>query len=108
MQSVCKEKMKKKWMGLISACILITAIFSAVFYIAKEADHHCIGDDCPICATIHTAQAYLVAAGHGDVVKKASPTLLILPRNWHSADHICPTAFSRNSSLILAKIRCNS
>jgi hypothetical protein len=105
---MCKEEMKKKWMGWISACILITAIFSAVFYIAKEADHNCIGDDCPICAVIHTAQAYLVSAGHADVVKKASPELPVRQENWTILEKKCPAVFAKKDSLILAKIRFNN
>lgn len=40
------------WIALAIAVIL----FSSLMFVAAEADHTCIGDDCRICAQIHCCE----------------------------------------------------
>jgi len=44
--------------GILCAMTLAVLLFSA-FYIAAEADHHCEGHDCPVCACIHQCENLL-------------------------------------------------
>lgn len=100
--------MKRKWLGIFSTLILVLTMFIAVFYIAAEADHHCTGDDCPICQVIHTAQGLLTDTGKTTVHSGASlqlpmQILLLLPlvfRPMHS--------FFYEDTLISEKIRFNN
>ena len=48
---------KKKRVFSMAVCILfIFVTFASLFYIVKEENHHCTGEDCPICANIHQAE----------------------------------------------------
>ena len=42
---------KKKRVFSMAVCILfIFVTFASLFYIVKEENHYCTGEDCPICA----------------------------------------------------------
>lgn len=44
----------------MAVCILFLFVtFASLFYIVKEENHHCTGEDCPICANIHQAEQTL-------------------------------------------------
>lgn len=47
---------------LLAAFILVAIMFS-LFMIIHEADHDCIGDNCPVCAVIVLCQNTLKALG---------------------------------------------
>ena len=48
---------KKKRVFSMAVCILFLFVtFASLFYIVKEENHHCTGEDCPICANIHQAE----------------------------------------------------
>lgn len=51
---------------LLCASIIVTTLFSA-FFIIKEKEHDCKGEDCFICACIHQAQQMLKQMGFGIV-----------------------------------------
>lgn len=44
-------KSKRGWAIFTAVAVLFVMLFS-VFYIAMEANHHCIGDECPVCQQI--------------------------------------------------------
>jgi hypothetical protein len=46
---MCKNK---KVLALILSLAIVFVLLFSVFYIAKEAHHTCIGDNCPICQEI--------------------------------------------------------
>ena len=43
---------------IVAAAILLVVIFSSVF-IAAEADHDCVGENCPICCQIAVCKGIL-------------------------------------------------
>ena len=48
----------------VAVCILFLFVtFASLFYIVKEENHHCTGEDCPICANIHQAEQTLRNVG---------------------------------------------
>lgn len=54
--NICQAKrITASIMGLM---MLVAVLFSA-FYIAAKADHHCTGEDCPICACIQQCENIL-------------------------------------------------
>ena len=53
----------------VAICILFLFVtFAALFYIAEEENHHCTGEDCPICANLHQAEQTLRNTGNGTIV----------------------------------------
>lgn len=59
---------KKKTIAAITCILFIFVTFASLFYIVKEADHECTGEDCPICACVHQAQQMLKNLGTGTIV----------------------------------------
>ncbi len=57
-------KTKRIIAGIIGLTMLFAVLFSA-FYISVEADHHCCGEDCPICACIRQCEDILHRLGCG-------------------------------------------
>ena len=52
----------------VAVCILFLFVtFASLFYIVKEENHHCTGEDCPICANIHQAEQTLKNIGNGAI-----------------------------------------
>ena len=50
----------------VAVCILFLFVtFASLFYIVKEENHHCTGEDCPICANIHQVEQTLRNVGNG-------------------------------------------
>ena len=46
---------KKIVAGIAAFAVLFIVLFSS-FYICAEADHHCSGEDCPVCACIQICE----------------------------------------------------
>ena len=58
--------MKKQRIAAIIACfILMEVTFLSLFYIEKELNHDCTGEDCAVCICIHQAEAVLKNIGNG-------------------------------------------
>ena len=51
--------MKKRNLAAILCITLIFATLFSFFFIIEEANHHCSGQDCPVCACIHQAERTL-------------------------------------------------
>lgn len=51
---MCSEN--KKITAFIFAVFFIIMSMTSLFYIQKEINHDCTGNDCPICICIHEAQ----------------------------------------------------
>lgn len=62
--------MKKRRMtaGICTIIILFITFVSSI-YILKEANHKCVGDDCPICSCIHQAESSLHTIANNKSVK---------------------------------------
>ncbi len=50
--------MKRKIALMLCVSVVLISLFS-LYYIAKEIDHICTGEDCAVCAHIHAAQENL-------------------------------------------------
>ncbi len=44
--------------AILCGLVVFAVLFSAVF-IAKEADHDCSGEDCPVCACLQMCEQFL-------------------------------------------------
>ena len=51
----------------LSVLLLVTVLFSALFP-AMEANHHCHGEDCPICSCIAMCEKTLRVLGDGGIL----------------------------------------
>ena len=69
---------KKKITAAIICIIFIVVTFASLFYIVKEENHKCTGEDCPICACIHQAEQTLKNLGTGITVEFSSNFLTLL------------------------------
>lgn len=49
------ERRKQVVAVLLAMTILVAMLCSALF-IAAEADHDCVGEDCPVCCQIHVCR----------------------------------------------------
>ena len=52
------------WLGII----FIFVTLASLFYIVKEENHKCTGEDCPICACVHQAEQTLKNLSTGTIV----------------------------------------
>lgn len=50
---------RTRFAAACGAVLLVFALLFSVFFIVSEADHNCIGEDCPICHQIQTCQKLL-------------------------------------------------
>lgn len=82
-ESSRKEKQmytkKKRKFSIILSFLFLFVIFASIFYIAKEQNHHCTGEDCPICANIQQAEQVLKNLGDGEIaIVSIDPIPLLL------------------------------
>ncbi len=42
----------KRLAAVIFAVLVLVALMTSLFFMSSEADHDCIGEDCPVCAVI--------------------------------------------------------
>ena len=88
--------------GIVCA-MLVTVMLVSLFYIVKEEDHQCTGEDCPVCACIHQAKQTLRNLGTGLIVAVCvsfTVTGGIQVAQWHRSTVRC-------SSLVAQKVRMN-
>lgn len=89
----------------IAICIIfIFVTFASLFYVVKEENHHCTGDECPICACIHQAEQTLKNLETGVVlVHIISPIVVLFALMLASRIlYVC------GSSLVRQKVRLNN
>lgn len=90
--------------SLIVCMLYIFITFTSLFYIAKEEEHHCTGEDCPICACIHQAEQTLKNLGTGTI-----STINVLPISMLSALILVTLfLFAFCTSLVSQKVRLNN
>ena len=95
---------KKKRMLSVAICILFLVVtFASLFYIIKEENHNCTGEDCPICAQIHEAEQTLRNLDTGTFPHAAvNPALILFA--WVAAG---PVFLVSCTSLVSQKVRLN-
>lgn len=95
--------MKKKNLAAILCITLIFATLFSFFFIIEEANHHCSGQDCPVCACIHQAERTLRSLDggvfHQTVFMPFCAYLLLIP----AFQSFCLPAVS----LVSQKVRLN-
>lgn len=47
---------KKRMLSLLAAVVALFVVLYSNIYIVVEADHECVGDNCPICCQINACQ----------------------------------------------------
>lgn len=66
--------MKRQKKAVILICMaFLFVMLASFFYIAKEENHNCTGEDCPVCACIHQAEQNLKNLGTGLAVAAMAP-----------------------------------
>ena len=50
---------RNRCLALVMAAAILFVMLTSAFFIAAEADHDCIGDDCEICCQINVCRAVL-------------------------------------------------
>ena len=50
---------KRKHLAAWFSIIFIFVTLASLFYIVKEENHKCTGEDCPVCACMHQAEQTL-------------------------------------------------
>ena len=96
------EEKKSIFNGSMYFILFVT--FASLFYIIKEENHNCTGEDCPICANIHQAEQTLRNLGAGMVIHATvNPVLFMFVLA------IAGQAFVvSNTSLVSQKVRLNN
>ena len=54
---------RKRLAAVILAALVLFALMTSLFVIIHEADHDCIGENCPVCAVISICQSTLKTLG---------------------------------------------
>lgn len=58
----------RKHLAAWLSIIFIFVTLASLFYIVKEENHKCTGEDCPICACVHQAEQTLKNLSTGTIV----------------------------------------
>lgn len=69
---------RKKNIAVIACVLFVFVTLASLFYIAKEENHQCTGEDCPICACVR--QAEQIVKNVGTAVSYSVATDLMLVR----------------------------
>lgn len=59
---------KRKHLAVWISVIFIFVTLISLFYIVKEENHKCTGEDCPVCACVHQAEQTLKNLSTGMIV----------------------------------------
>lgn len=94
------EKRNRKLALLLALAVCFVMLFSA-FYIAAEADHDCIGENCPICYQISVCENTLKSLGYGVAVLVAAIVLTFSAAILLSQ----PKTHLKQSTLITLKVQ---
>lgn len=95
---------KQRIFSGIVCIVFVLFTFVSLIYIVKEADHHCTGEDCPVCINIQQVEQTLRNLGTGTIdltivnLKPVFLTLLI----------ICPLWIIHCTTLVSQKVRLNN
>ena len=98
-----KTKRKRHLAALICVLFLVVT-FASLFYIVKEENHKCTGEDCPICACVHQAEQNLKNLGTG-LTADFSTILVVLSAILVICGHSENLCFT---SLVSQKVRLNN
>ncbi len=89
--------------GILGALMLVVMLFSAL-YIVEEAEHHCVGDDCPICACIQQCGTML----RGFSGKLTAQLSAVMPVILVLLFVVIPVTAPSRHTLVFGKVRLNN
>ncbi len=72
-----KRIKRQKKTALVMCILFIVVTFACLFYIEKELNHECKGEDCPVCACIQQAQQMLKKLSTGMAVSQAAGLIVV-------------------------------
>ncbi len=82
------------------AFLLGLQTFSAVT-IATEADHHCCGEECPVCAELQQCVANMILTGSGLDFEPTPPERIVTERHFTPQSAVEP----KHETLVSLKVR---
>ncbi len=94
------EKRNRKLSVLLALAVCVVMLFSAV-YIAEEAGHNCIGENCPICCQISICSHALKLLGYGVAAIVAAVALAFSAAVFS----VCSKTNFRESTPITLKVK---
>lgn len=94
---------RKKFLSIVVCILFLFVTFVSFFYIIKETNHNCEGEDCPICESIHQAEQTLRNLGMSAITVITVIAMPILFGIWV----VNKSLFITYSSLVSQKIRLN-
>ncbi len=94
----------RKKLALLVSVVFVVVTFFSLFYVTKEQNHHCVDQDCPICACMHQAEQALKTLEDGFAELVVSLTILIMAVGLIAGEF---TTLLKNS-LITQKVRMNN
>ena len=97
--------MKRQKKAAILICMaFLFVMLASFFYIAKEENHNCTGEDCPVCACIHRAEQTLkqIGTGSSETAGAFAPQFPLV------VAFLCLPLFVPVASLISQKVRMNN
>ena len=94
---------RQKKTALIICITLVFITFASLFYIVKEENHDCTGEDCPICVCLHQAEQVLKNLGSGKSEAQTTGLIQLL------IGFVLPVCYAmfRATSLVSQKVRLN-
>ena len=96
--------MEKRRKTAVFACIIFLVVtFTSLFYLIKEENHTCTGDDCPICACMHKAEQTVKNVGTG-----AASVCILLVNVTAAVVLLSFCKINLSQSLVQWKVRLNN
>lgn len=99
--------MHKKYsiLALIILICIVTTLFLSVAFVISHANHHCIGEDCPICAAINNCIHFMnnLFSGFCNLTIYVFPFAVVFLCSSFTSNY-----FYRKGSLIILKVRLNN
>jgi hypothetical protein len=97
------SSMKKRLTSAFAALIFVLFIFVSSVYIIKHTDHHCTGEDCPICtelSQLRNTMRSLDTGAHADVTTETVAAVLLLTADILPLSLVCSTPVSLKVRLL--------
>ena len=94
----------KKMIAFVVAIAVVCVALFSFMYGTEHADHHCSGNDCPICATINQSVNHLKQLGLG-VIFMTAVAITIFAVTLQTKDYKCLWS---GSTLFSQKVRLNN
>lgn len=95
---------RERFTAVFLSVLLLVTVVLATFYIAEESDHHCSGDDCPICLCLHQCENIVQTLYGGDTPSPAAGAAAV----FFAVLSLIFSYFAAADTLIVRKVRMNN